>query len=430
MRKDRLIEVLADWNPWTQELDEGVPRPDYTTVIDRFSSTGQIVTVVGARRSGKSTLMRQYAKELMERGIKPKNILFVNFEDPRFTGRLSLEFMQEIYETYLQYMAPETPYLFLDEVQNVHGWEKFVRSIHERDVARIVVSGSSSKLLSSEFGTVLSGRHMMVEVFPLSFLEFLRFNAIELKNKVDVISKRHKIRRLLTEYMHYGGFPKVAISNEKTGILLRYFDDIILRDVAGRYNIRNLEKLKTLAQYYITNISSPITFNSIKNFLKMPIDTVERYSYYLSYSWMFFFVKKFSYSIKEQEKNPRKVYCIDSGLRNAVSFRFSEDLGRIAENIVFVELLRRGEEVYYWKDGKGKEVDFIIKRGLKPGQLVQVCWDVDEHKTKEREAGSLLKAMKEFELKEGMIITEDYEGDDEINSLKIVYVPLWKWLLQ
>ncbi|HEC93084.1 MAG TPA: ATP-binding protein, partial [Candidatus Atribacteria bacterium] len=157
--------------------------------------------------------------------------------------------------------------------------------------------------------------------------------------------------------------------------------------------------------------------------------TVERFSRYFSIARLIFFVPKFSFSLKEQILNPKKVYCIDPGLRNIISFKFMEDFGRIAENIVFLNLLFRNKKVYYWKDYSGKEVDFVLKEKLRVKQLIQVCWNLSSEKTKEREIKGLLKAMKEFKLNEGMIITEDYEGEEEFKGKKIIYTPLWKWLL-
>ena len=430
MEKSRLIEILSDWNFWEKEINAGIERKTYVEKVKNALKSGQVATIVGARRSGKSTIMKQYLKEMVKSGLNKKNTLFVNFEDPRFGAELSLDLMQQIYDAYIEFLGPEgKPYVFLDEVQHIKGWEKFARALHERDAANLIVSGSSSKLLSEEFGTALTGRHITIHVFPLNFPEFLVFKGIEIKSKVDMISKRHVLMRLLREYMEYGAFPKVVLSEEKNPILRDYYDDILSKDIIVKHSIKSQEKLIALSKYYITNISSPVSFNSIKGFLDIPINTVERFSYYLSYSYLFFFVKKHAYSLKEQEKNPRKVYCIDAGLRNAISFRFSEDAGKLAENIVFLELTRRGQEIYYWKDERQRETDFVIKKGQKIERAIQVCWSFDDAKTKKREIEGLAKAMDEFGLEKGFVITGEFEGEDVMDGRKIVYVPLWKWLL-
>lgn len=431
MEKARLIEILSDWNFWDKEITTGIERKTYIEKVNNALKSGQVATIVGARRSGKSTIMKQYLKEIVKNGVNKKNTLFVNFEDPRFGADLSMEILQQIYEVYIEFLEPDgKPYVFLDEVQHIKGWEKFVRSLHERDAAYSIVSGSSSKLLSEEFGTALTGRHITIQVFPLSFDEFLKFKGVEIKTNLDMISHRHAIQRFLREYMGFGAFPKVVLSEEKSSMLRDYYDDILSKDVIVKHGIKSHEKLMALSKFYITNISSPVSFNSIKGFLDIPLHTIERFSYYLSYSYLFFFVKKHAYSLKEQEKNPRKVYCIDAGLRNAISFRVSEDMGKIAENIVFLELTRRGEEVYYWKNGRQRETDFVIRKGMKIVQAIQVCWNLDDEKTKKREIEGVMEAMKEFELEKGFVITEDFDGEEMVEGRRIIYMSLWKWLLE
>lgn len=429
MRKGRIIEVLVDWNFWEKRPELGITRQNYLEKLGSLEKTGQVVTVEGVRRSGKTTLLLQYINRLIGRGVESKDTLYINFEDPRFLGELSLKLLQDIYEAYLELKeSKKTPYLFLDEVQYVPAWEKFVRALHERKEANIFVSGSSSKLLSAEFGTVLTGRHVSLKVYPLGFREFLYFNKLEITDKLDLASNRVKIKRLLRDYLEFGGFPRVVLSGEKNELLTRYFNDVISRDVAARYRVKNIEKLQALAKYLLTNVSSLISFNRIKKFLGISLDTVERFSYYLSYAYLVYFVKKFSYSLKEQEVNPRKVYCIDPGLRNITGFRISEDAGKLYENLVFLELERRGENVYYWKN-KG-ECDFLVKRGKGIAEAIQVCFDVEKEETKKREVKSLVEAMKRFKIRRGFVITEGYESGERVDKKRIEFVPLWKWLLR
>lgn len=426
MEKSQIIEILESWNFWKAAQKTGIRREEYLKKMERFSKTGQIISIIGARRSGKSTLMFQFIKDLIDKGLASQNTLYVNLEDPRFFGELSLKLLQDIYEVYLEYLKPEKkPYIFLDEIQNISGWEKFARFLQEKE-ARVFVSGSTSKLLSSELGTVLTGRHLPLVVYPLSFREFLYFKKVVIKDKLDLIHKKIEIKRLLREYLEFGGFPKVVLSKDKREILVRYFEDIIARDIVERYKVKKVGELKVLAKYYLTNISSLISFGRIKKFLKLPLHTTERFSYYLSYPYLIFFVKKFAYSLKEQQVNPRKVFSIDVGLRNAISFKFSPDLGRIYENVVFLEFLRKEKEIYYWKNKR--ECDFLIKEG-RIKKLFQVCFDFTRPDIKEREIDGLLETMKKFKLKEGVIITQDFEGEEKINGRKVKFFPLWKWLL-
>jgi len=434
MRKEEILEILADWNFWAKELDTGLERRGYVQkLLDLITKTNQIVCILGVRRAGKSFIIRQVAKEL-SKTVGGKNTLIVNFEDERFYER-NLSTLRQVYDTYLEKVRPDRePFVFLDEVQEVEGWERFVRGVHERNEARLVVSGSSAKLLSSEFATLLTGRHLTFSVHPLSFSEFLRFKGMEVESEVEALAKRVQIKQLLDEYLEFGGFPEVVSSQEKRRILLSYFETIITRDVAGRFKIREREKLKTLAKYYLTNISSPTTFNSVSKFLGLPLGTVERFSGYLETAGLIFFIKRFSFSLKEQEKAPRKVYSVDVGLSNSVGFRFATQLGKLMENVVATSIRVRQSfdpelEFYYWGDPLDGEVDFVVKRGLKVEELIQVCRDPSDQETHKREVKGLMKAMEGFGLKEGLVLTEDFEGGEEIDGKRIVYRPLWKWLL-
>lgn len=431
MRKEEILEILSDWNFWAKEIDTGIKREDYLKkLIPLLTHTNQIVCIAGIRRSGKSTIIKQLAKEVGG----DINTLIVNFEDERFIQR-DLKLLREIFDTYIEKVKPvKKPFIFLDEIQNIPEWERFARGVHERKEATLVISGSSSKLLSAELATLLTGRNITFFAYPLSFKEFLRFRDISATTEIEALAKRVEIKRAFDEYMEFGGFPEVVLSTDKKRILLGYFDTIITKDTIDRFNIREREKIRTLSKFYLTNISSPISFNKVSSFLGIPLTTVERFSDYIQTACLVFFIKRFSFSMKEQEKAQRKVYSIDSGLSNAIGFRFTKNSGKLMENIVATELRIRqtfepGIEIYYWKDQSGKEVDFLVKDGLKVSGLIQVCQDFSDMGTKEREVKSLVKALDEFNLESGLIITEDYEGDEKIGNKEIIYMPLWKWLL-
>ena len=434
MNKNEIFGILNDWNFWKKDLDTGIRRHFYLERLKKLSSTNQILVITGARRSGKSFIMKQIAKEFRNEGVNSENILIVNFEDPRFT-ELNTKSLQEIYETYLEFLRPKgKPYIFLDEVQEVEEWEKWVSTIHELGKAEIIVSGSNAKLLSRELATLLTGRHLDLVVFPLSFREYLFFNDVSVNDELDLISKMVEIKGLLRTYLEFGSFPKVVLSKEKKEILLSYFADILNKDLIGRFRIRKFEKLKSLAKFYLSNISSLTTFNSTAKFLNISTDTAEKFSGYLETAYLLFFLKRFSFKVREQEKSPRKIYSIDTGLANTIGFRFSENIGRLAENLVFLELKRKQVtnpelEFYYWKDQHHREVDFVVKDGLKVKQLIQVCWELNRTETRNREIRSLLKAMEEFKLKESLVITENYEAKEKIKNKQIRFFPLWKWLL-
>jgi hypothetical protein len=427
---EQIIEILIESNFWRQDQNVGIERTNYLNRLSDLAREGMAVTIVGPRRSGKSTIMYQLIKRLIDGGVPRENTLHVNFEDPRFYGELNPQFMSKLFDAYMMILRPKGKvYIFLDEVQNVAGWERFVRFLVDQQRHAIYITGSSSSLLSKELGTLLTGRHLDLTIYPLSFSEFLFFKGIKLDNQLDLLSQKTKIRRLVGEYMRWGGFPAAVLGKNKQEILLNYMGDILSRDIVERYNIKKVNNLKTLSKYYMTNCASLISFNSIKGFINMPVDTVERYSEYLNNAFLFFYLKKFSYSLKEQEKNLRKVFCIDSGLRNAVSMGFSEDRGKVLENIVFLKFSQKGNEIYYWKDKQGYEVDFIVVEGGKVTGVYQVSYSVREARTKTRETNALIRALICFDLKEGTIITENQEMEETLKGFRIRYMPVWKFLL-
>ncbi|MEM7825948.1 MAG: ATP-binding protein, partial [Candidatus Aenigmatarchaeota archaeon] len=229
-----------------------------------------------------------------------------------------------------------------------------------------------------------------------------------------------------------GGFPEVALEEKKEmriAILKKIKEDVVLKDVVRRFKIKEVEKLELLTNFYISNIASPITFNKISKFLKLPVKTVEKYSKNLETSNLLFFVKRFSFSLKEQENSPRKVYLVDNGIFTASAFKISENYGKMLENLVAVELKRREKEVYYYKSNE-KEVDFVVKNGRDVEMLIQACYDVGGYGVKEREVKSLIKASDELKCKNLLVITWDYEDEIKFKNKKIVFKPLWKWLLE
>ena len=313
-------------------------------------------------------------------------------------------------------------------------WEKWVRMMHELQKAKIIVSGSNAHLLSRELGTLLTGRHLDLTVFPLSFSEYLMFNNLKIKNDFNLIGKKPEIDGLLHKYMEGGSFPEVALSAKKTEVLLNYFDDLLTKDLFRRFRVRKTPEMKALIKYYFSNAAKLMTFSSAGKFIQVQPHTVERFSGYFEDVYLMFSMKRFSFKVKEQEKSPRKMYAIDTGLCNALGFRFSENSGRLAENIVYLalkqkQILNPQIELFYWKDVHHREVDFIIKEGKEIKKLIQVCWKMDDEKTKNRELRSLQKAMKELKCENALIITEDAEGEEKLNGFKVKTLPLWKWLL-
>ena len=433
MEKEKIVEVLTPWNFWEGDQYTGTARDEYLKQLVEYSRQEEVVAIVGVRRAGKSYLMRQCIKELIKNGAKPEETLYINFEEPLFKNYLNLDFLVKCYEAYREIVNPEGyAFLFLDEIQNIPGWEKFVRGLMEKREAKLYVSGSSAQLLSAEFATVLAGRQITLEVYPLSFREFLTFRGVKIDSKLDVLKRSRRIRGYLREYLEYGGFPRVVLSegNYKKEILKEYFNTILLRDIVLRFRVENVKQLEALAVYLLTNISNRITYNKLKNMLKflgtkMSLDSVVRYMDFLKKAFFIFEVNAASYKAKEIIQKPRKVYAIDTGLRNTASVRFSEDIGRLAENAVFLELKRRGNDIYYYS--KNKECDFVVKKDMKFIHALQVCWSVEEA-TKKREVNGLTEALEELHLRDGTIITGDYEDKVEVDGKNIFFIPMWKWL--
>ncbi len=423
------MNILTDWNPWWEGKEigkdlEGTARPLYRKLIDSVH-VREITVITGVRRSGKSTLMYQMIGKLLERGTDPEQILFVNLEDKK----LSESSLNEIYVSYRENVNPEKKaYIFLDEIHRKDGWESWIRKKYDlKTNDKFVISGSCSYLLKKEYSTLLTGRNLTFEVFPLSFGEFLSFKNVKIekeKAKRGLISESTKIRLLnsLREYMKWGGFPEVFFKERdfKKMLLQQYFDDILYKDIVDRYSL-NAQKAKDLALFLTTNFTGTISLRSMRNSLGLSYDTAKDYISFFMEAFLVFMLDHFSYSLKEQKTQAPKAYCIDNGLRNSVSFKFSEDEGKLAENMVFVELKRRGHDVYYWKNGR--EVDFVIKENDDTLTAINVSYT---DRIDERETESLHEFRKKYKkTKKRMILTRNTEYSK--NGTK--HMPLWKWLL-
>ncbi|MFH1306543.1 MAG: ATP-binding protein [Candidatus Micrarchaeota archaeon] len=424
LTKDIILEVLYEWNDWKKETKTGIKRNSYLNQIKRKISVGEVLIVKGVRRCGKSTITKQFVEE---KG-NPKNTLVINFEDTRLSN-ITHEDLARIYEIYQSEIQPKSkPLIVLDEVQNVKNWEKFVRHFHEKGKADIIVTGSSSKLLSGEYSTLLTGRHLDLTMFPLSFYEFLSFKGLIINSKKHMLENKSKIAKLLREYLEFGGFPKPTLIKEldlSKELLRSYYSDILHKDIEMRHSISESKKLDELARYYFTNNARKMSFNKAKNIVKLSLDSVERFSSYMEDAYLLFFVPLFSYSKKVQTVNPRKVYPVDTGLRNTVCFRFSKDFGWNAESAVFLQLKRGGYEAFYYSDSKG-ECDLIAAKEDEK-IAIQVSWELTD---KKREIQGLILGMKKINANEGWLITEDLEEDVKIDACTVHILPLWKWLLK
>jgi len=390
--------------------------------------SNKIITIAGPRRAGKTFYFYQLITKLKDK-VPFDRILYINFEDDRILPLSSKDlnaFIEAYFELYPQ-NKDKNVFLFLDEIQNIAGWETFVRRIYDKENANIYITGSSSKLLSREIATALRGRTLCYKICPLSFNEFLSFKGVEVKSDYAYSKVRFTIKHLLGEYIIYGGFPEVVLADRelKLPILKNYYDLIVYRDLVERFAIRNIHLLKEIIKFAITNISTPFSINAYYRSLlpqyHISRDTILEYLSYLEEIELIHLVPIFSYSLKVQQVNPKKIYVIDNGLRNAVSFKFSQDEGRLVENLVCQHLLRQQLSVYYWK-GK-KEVDFVIKEN---GRLTAMNVSYT-HILNMREISGLLDFKMQFRksVKDLIVVTSDLEKVEN----RIRYVSLWKWLI-
>ncbi len=401
----------------------------------------KIITFTGIRRAGKTYSMFQLAKKISSQ-IPRDRIFYINFEDERI--QKTSESLTKLIPTLIKLYGDGNKkyFLFLDEIQIMPEWSRWLRRISDsyRNV-NLFVSGSTSKLSSREIPTELRGRALNYEIFPLSFGEFLKFRGVELgKGFENNERKLAEVRRALAEYIEYGGFPEIAMENsiiEKKKIILDYFRTIVNRDIAERHGIKNSVLLGDFLKLLLN--SKEFSANKSVSILRSQGQTAGKgtilnYMKFVEESYFSFFVPIFSYKIKDQMKYPKKVYFADNAFLTNISLRFSKDFGRLFENVVAVELRRRQSknpkiDIYYWKDLSGKEVDFIIKDGLKISQLIQVSYDVSDFDTKKREVDALIKASKELKCRNLFVLTDDYSAEENFSGRKIRFVPLWKWLL-
>ena len=410
-------ESIQRWNVWWENPQEikkfiGIERTTLSQTLMELKIP-HIKDIIGVRRCGKTVLMYQIISELIKQNIKPKNILYLNFDDPELMD------LGEAIKTSL-HINPDISHVFLDEIQNVKEWERIIRVYYDRKKFRqIFVSGSSASLISRDVGKTLTGRHITKILTPFSFEEYLIQQRIE---KPADISNREKVIHHLEIYLKNGGFPETIGTDRLTSktILVDLYNDILSRDIVSRFDA-DLDIVKKIGYYLMTNIGTLFSYNSVARSLNLHYDTVKKYVPYFEEVFLFFVVPFFSWKIKSTVKKDMKCYSIDTGIRNAVSFKFSDDLGKLAENLVLIELKRRGKEVYFWREKR--EVDFIVREESNLTAM-NVTYTNDISK---REIEGLLEFKEKYKNTKIVILTKELEQTDKN---KIKYIPLWKWLTE
>ena len=399
MLESEIQEVLEYQTESFREIQEGTPRE----ITDKVGLTDHHVRILtGIRRCGKSTALLQIAR-------KHPFFNYLSFEDPRLSTFVVNDFfkLEKIFGR-----AGSSELFFFDEIQNVDGWERYVRVLHDKK-QKVIVTGSNAKMLSKELGTRLTGRQISLEVFPFSYLEYLaHFN---LNAGVESFSG----------YFQMGGMPEF-LNTKNRDVLLNLYNDLIYRDIVVRHSLRSPKVVRELGVYLATNIGKEFSFNNLSKAFELgSSNTVASYISYFEDAYLFFTVSRFSYSLIQQAKNPKKIFGIDTGLITLLSMSFSKDQGRLLENLVFIHFKRMGKEIFYYRQ-KG-ECDFIVTTSNKIEMAVQVCYELNTDNLP-RAVNGLTEALNELGLYEGFIFTFKQKDELEKDGKTINVIPVWEWM--
>jgi predicted AAA+ superfamily ATPase len=426
-----ILDLLID-DFHERALPELMPRNQPMAWVQRKAAV-----VIGMRRAGKTWFCFQTMQELMAEGIEKERLLYINFEDERLLPFTAQDFQLVLDTYYRKFPAFKNKrcYLFLDEVQRIEGWDKFVRRVLDTEQLSICLTGSSSRLLSTEIATSLRGRSLTTEIFPFNFLEFLRFHQVRLKSDRRFGSgTRAIVQNQLDHYTKIGGFPEVQTLDDeiRRQVLRNYLDVVILRDVVERYAIRNIGALRALIRHIMSAPATRFSVNKFYNSLKSQGIACTKNNLYefldhVMDAFLFYQVPIHSRSEKVRRVNPKKIYVIDPGLLDVTSYHMTADRGAMLENLAYMHLRRQGLVPEYYVTQRGVEVDFvIIGKNKNEHQLIQVCWEMSDPATQKREVNALLSAMNELGISRGTIVTW---LDEDYSDRRIDIVPSWKWLL-
>lgn len=430
-----MLATLSRWNRWGgAHLKSGLIR-DVTSTIYPVIKSSDIVVLIGPRRAGKTTVLFQLMDILQTENIPVEAILHINFEEPAFTPCLNLDLLDEIYKTYREEIYPDgKAYLFLDEIQNIPHWERWVRTRNETENIKIFVTGSSSKLMSRELGTLLTGRHVSFKVFPLNFVEYLRFCSIKLPKKRLPISASPQIQHALNSYLQWGGFPEVVVSTDdrrKELLLKQYFDDILFKDIALRHNIRDNMMLRNIAVHLLTQTASLVSFQRISKMFGVSLELAQSYCHYLQEAFMVDFLPFYSLKAAERNRHPQKVHALDLGLRKVVMLSASPDYGRMIETAIYHHLMQQHfDGIFYGK--KNGEVDFLVRFGNKLVSAIQAVYEgLDKDSIWERESSVFSDITQGLKKAKKMIVTNQMPNKMIIEKAKdISILPLWYFLTE
>lgn len=416
--KAQIRALLLEQFETFQQVDTGILR-NRLTGVKQAAPLPHAVIVSGLRRAGKSTLLAQMARTLGH-----DQFYYLNFEDDRFLG-FRAEDANTVYQNLVELFGQRTTFI-VDEIQNVPGWEHFVRRFMDMGF-KFYISGSNASLLSRELGSRLTGRHIPVELFPFSFDEFMRFRGYTIPDTTRMTTAdKGTLRHDLDEYIQLGGMPE-SLKYPSLPLHRTLYNDVIYRDIVTRYSIAGVSALKELAFYLMSNPAGLVSYNRLKQRLHLgSVNTIKNYIEYLENSWLVFVVNVYDYSVKRQQIAPKKVYCIDTGLANSVGFTFSPNTGKLLENLVFLALRRKTKEIYYYNTPAGYEVDFYLPE---THELFQVAQNIAHPDTRTREIRAMRDALQALNLSHGTILTDATMDPIEENGLTIEIRALAEWLI-
>jgi predicted AAA+ superfamily ATPase len=399
-----------------------VVEREQLATLDSLVPLPHVVIISGVRRCGKSTLMRQ----ILKKHYGDDGVYDVDFEDERFVN-FTVDDFNTLYETLIELYGLKNLFFF-DEIQNIENWELFIRRIH-REKNKVFITGSNASLLSSELSTRLTGRHIVVELLPFSFREYLKFHQVAY-NKQSFLMTQEKalLKRSFNAYLEDGGMPEY-LEHKNPLVLQNVYENILYKDVIVRYEVKDVKAIRELTLDLLSNIGTPLSYTRLKNNLHLgSVNTVKNYILYLENAFLIFTLDRFSFSLSQQHLLQKKVYAIDTGLVKQIAFHFSKKQGRYLENIVYLELRRRYKDIFYYKTEDNLEVDFLVREGSQIVLLIQVTESLHDPKTREREYKALLKAMKELNVERGLILTEEEEPADPAHA-QIEVTAIYRWLL-
>lgn len=416
--KDLLKQIILE----QQEILHA-PNKRYVQryIADEWLQTSEILIISGIRRCGKSVLMQQIRDRLVEKDF------FFNFDDERLAN-FKLDDFQKLQECFVEFFGEQHTYYF-DEIQNIEGWERFVRRLYNAG-NKIVITGSNARMLSRELGTHLTGRYIQVEIYPFSFQEYLAMNEIPVNAKtLYTTTGRATMVKSFVKYMECGGFPKF-LQDGSVSYLTSLYESIIYRDILTRNGLTNEKEMLELMFYLASNATKRVTYSSLGKVVGIQHpDTIKNYLEYIQQTYLISQLFRYDPSVKKQMMSPKKIYFVDNAIIKRIGFNATENNGVFLENLVFIELKRRGWDVYYYADKK--ECDFIVRKGLHISDAYQVTLKMDSPQTREREIAGVREAMQAYSLSKGYILT--FEGKETINfddGTIVEVVPVWEWILQ